>query len=105
MEFMNKFLIFISLLFSPVLYSSSLSSCWLNGVNLYGKVKVVEHFATFKVKVVRNFADLKVKEVAHFADKCGEWQFVNNFEDFSIQYVDAFEDFSIMKVDNFPGID
>ena len=100
----SLFIVATLFLFAPVLYAGSLSSCSLNGVNLYGKVKVVEHFATFKVKVVNHFEDLKVKEVAHFADKCGEWQFVNDFEDFSIEYVNAFEDFSIKMVDNFPGI-
>ncbi len=74
------------------------------GVKLYGKVKVVTSFPTFKVKVVSSFEDLDVQVVSSFPDKVGKWQFVDSFEDFSIQYVDSFEDFSIKFVDSFPGV-
>lgn len=36
--------------------------------------------------------------------KVGEWQFVDNFPDFTIEYVDNFPDFTIQFVDHFPGI-
>lgn len=73
-------------------------------IPLKGKVKIVEHFADFKVQIVKNFADIKVKQVQNFPDDCGEWQYVDNFEDFSIEIVDNFPDFTITYVDNFPGL-
>jgi hypothetical protein len=79
------------------------ADCTLNGKKLYGKVKVVEHFADFKVKVVENFPDLNVQTVEHFPDSCGKWQFVENFPDFTITYVEHFPDFQIKKVQHFPG--
>ena len=57
-----------------------------------------------KVKVVKNFPDLKVKKVSNFPNKIGEWQFVENFPDFTIQFVDNFPDIKIQYVDNFPGV-
>ena len=79
------------------------SNCSKNGVALYGRVKIVDSFATFKVKKVKVFADLKVKFVDSFANKCGRWQIVDTFEDFSVEFVDAFEDFSILESE-FPGV-
>lgn len=79
-------------------------NCTYNGMPLYGKVKIVEHFEDIKVKVVDHFEDLKVKPVQHFADSCGQWQFVDNFEDFKVKFVDTFEDISIKYVDFFEGI-
>ena len=73
------------------------------GQKLYGKVKVVRNFADFKVKRVSNFPDLKVKRVKNFPDRCGEWQFVDNFPDFTVQFVDNFPDFTIQYVNSFPG--
>lgn len=70
---------------------------------LQGKVKVVNSFPDYKVKVVSSFPDLRVQKVTSSPTQCGQWQFVNSFEDFTIQFVDAFEDFSIQYVDAFPG--
>ena len=78
-----------------------------NGSEIIGnhtKVKVVKNFANIKVQVVKNFPDLKVKKVSNFPNKVGEWQFVENFPDFTIQYVDNFPDIKIQFVDNFPGV-
>lgn len=55
-----------------------------------GKVKVVNSFPDYKVKVVSSSPDLKVQAVNHPPTRDGEWQFVESFEDFSIQFVDAF---------------
>lgn len=77
--------------------------CTFNGKKLYGKVKVVEHFADFKVKVVEHFPDLNVQMVEHFPDSCGKWQLVEHFPDFTITYVEHFPDFEIKKVQHFPG--
>ena len=77
---------------------------FFKGIRLAGKVKVVKNFANIKVQVVKNFPDLKVKKVSNFPNKVGEWQFVENFPDFTIQYVDNFPDIKIQFVDNFPGV-
>lgn len=77
--------------------------CSVNGIPLYGKVKVVRSGADLKVKVVESFPDLKVKQVAHFPDKCGKWQFVESFPDFTVQFVDSFPDMTIKFVESFPG--
>ena len=65
--------------------------------------KGVRNFADFKVKRVSSFPDLKVKRVKNFPDSCGEWQFVDNFPDFTVQFVDDFPDFTIQYVNSFPG--
>ncbi len=77
---------------------------YFRGKRLCGKVKVVDTFADFKVKVVTSFPDLKVKAVNSFADDPGEWEFVENFPDFTIEYVENFPDFKIEFVNSFPGV-
>ena len=77
---------------------------YFKGFRLAGKVKVVKNFANIKVQVVKNFPDIKVKRVKNFPNKVGEWQFVENFPDFTIQYVDNFPDIKVQFVDNFPGV-
>jgi hypothetical protein len=79
------------------------ATCTFGGIRLYGKVKVVTSFADLKVKIVNSFPDLEVKTVTSFPDKCGEWQFVETFPDFTIQFVENFEDISIKFVGSFPG--
>jgi len=56
------------------------------------------------VQVVNSFPDLKVKTVENFPNKIGEWKFVENFPDFTIQYVTSFPDIKIQFVNNFPGV-
>ena len=80
------------------------SNCTFHGIPLKGKVKVVTSFPDIKVKLVGNFEDISVKVVATFPDHCGEWQFVENFPDFTIQYVTDFPDIKIKFVENFPGV-
>ena len=77
---------------------------YFKGIRLAGKVKVVKNFANIKVQVVKNFPDIKVKKVSNFPNKIGEWQFVENFPDFTIQFVDNFPDIKIQFVENFPGV-
>ena len=77
---------------------------YFKGIRLAGKVKVVKNFGDIKVQVVKNFPDLKVKKVSNFPNKIGEWQFVENFPDFTIQFVDNFPDIKIQYVTNFPGV-
>jgi hypothetical protein len=80
------------------------ANCTFHGIPLKGKVKIVTSFPDLKVKVVENFQDISIKVVSNFPDECGEWQFVENFPDFTIQFVDNFPDFEIKYVENFPGV-
>ena len=61
---------------------------------LYGKVRIVDIGETFKVRVVGIGEDLKVT-LKEFPSSCGEWQFVEIGEDFSVRFVDIGEDFTI----------
>ena len=79
-------------------------TCTFNGIELKGKVKVVESFPDIKVKVVDSFPDLRVKLKSSFADDCGEWQMVDNFPDFKVKFVHSFPDVKIKMVDSFPGV-
>ena len=80
------------------------SDCTLQGTQLWGKVKVVDHFADFDVEVVDHFEDLRVQQVDNFANACGRWEKVEHFEDFTVRIVDNFADFKIRYVDSFPGV-
>ena len=77
-------------------------NCSYKGIPLYGKVKVVNAGEDFKVRKVRSFGNLRVREVK-YPKKCGQWEFVETFEDFKIRYVDALEDFSIEFVNGLEG--
>lgn len=83
---------------------SKISDCSFNGIQLYGKVQVVDAFPDIKVQVVTAFPDLRVQVVDAFPDGCGRWQFVDAFPDFKVQFVDAFPDIKIEYVDAFPGL-
>ena len=64
----------------------------------YGKVSKDGYFKGIRL------AGLKVKTVENFPNKIGEWKFVENFPDFTIQYVTSFPDIKIQFVNNFPGV-
>ena len=72
--------------------------------SLAGQCSAKGHRLWGKVKVVNAHADLKVQKVSHFPDKCGKWQMVDNFPDFTIQFVNAFPDVKIQYVNAFPGM-
>ena len=93
-----------SLAFSDEMKAVISGDCHAKGEPLYGKVKVVEHFADLDVKVVDHFPDLKVKWVEHFPDKCGLWKRVDHFPDLTIRFVEHFADVEIKLVDHFPGM-
>ena len=94
---------YLCLVLALVLCSSSpISDCSCNNTELFGRVKIVQYNADFKVKVVTYNADLDVQKVERTAKKCGEWQFVEYNEDFTIQLVDYGEDFTIKYVDYNP---
>lgn len=72
--------------------------------NLYGKVKIVEHFPDVKVQIVDSFEDLDVKIVEHFPDQCGKVKLVESFPDVKVQIVNSFPDIKVKIVDAFPGV-
>lgn len=89
---------------SGVMAKKIASDCTYNGIKLFGKVKIVDHFPDIKVQKVDHFEDLSVQFVKNFPNSCGKWQLVDNFPDFTIQLVDNFPDITIKEVNNFPGI-
>ena len=72
--------------------------------NLYGKVKIVEHFPDVKVQIVDSFEDLDVKIVESFPDQCGKIKLVEHFPDVKVQIVNSFPDIKVKIVDSFPGV-
>jgi hypothetical protein len=97
-------LLFIGVLFMSAMGSDSrVKDCKCKGKNLWGRVRVVSGFEDFAVRVVSGFPDLYV-EKTRSPRRCGEWEFVDAFEDFSIKFVDGFEDFAIEYVNGFPGM-
>ena len=85
-------------------WAADLTGCQFKGIPLYGKVKVVTFSPDFEVKVTNFMPDINVKRVDIFPNRCGEWQFVDMFPDFTIKFVDFFPDFEIKFVDVFPGV-
>ena len=79
------------------------SKCKGQGKVLKGKVKVVDCSPDYKVMIVNESADLRIKVVDFPSGICGEWQFVDCGQDFTIQFVDVAPDFTI-QFDNYnPG--
>ena len=104
----HYFYIFTTILTSLLLQSNTdtqLKDCQCKNIELKGRVKIVNNFADFKVKTVNSFADLRVKKIKSLPNECGEWQFVDLGEDFTIQFVESFPDFTIMYVEQFPGME
>lgn len=79
-------------------------SCRLKGVDLYGKVQIVNYGADFRVQIVDFGADLNVKEVSYGAYSCGEWQIVDYGADFKVQIVSYGADFKIKLVSYGAGL-
>jgi len=79
-------------------------TCSYNGIQLYGKVKIVEHFPDITIQVVENFADIDVKIVEEFPDECGKWKLVENFPDFKVKIVNKNADIKVRFIKYFPGV-
>lgn len=103
-RFSALFVVLTLLVWDGAAFAGPVSGCAFKGIQLYGKVQVVNAFPDIKVQVVNSFPDLKVQKVTTFPDSCGKWQFVDAFPDFKIQYVDAFPNIKIQFVDAFPGM-
>lgn len=71
------------------------NGCALNGVPMYGRVKVVSVGAQFQIRLVKTNATLNVKVVKARPQACGEWQFVSTGALFSVQVVRAGGDFTV----------
>ena len=67
-------------------------------IPLYGKVKVVSIGETFKIRVVPIGEDIKVI-TKEFPSSCGEWQFIDIGEDFTVRFVEIGEDFTVRFVE------
>ncbi len=72
--------------------------CLFQGMYLVGRVKVVSYDANFRVQLVNQRADLLVTESKGRPIQCGQWQFVNQNYDFTIQLVNESPDFTISIV-------
>ena len=81
-----------------------IKDCKCKNIELKGRVKIVTFGADFSVKVVESQPDLRVRKVTLSPVECGEWQFVDSGEDFTIQWVSEFPDLTIKYVDVFPGM-
>ena len=109
-QFFKKAIAFTALAFLSAFFAASSAEaggvdnmCRFKGIPLHRKVKKVSSNADIKVKVTNSFPDLKVQQVNHFPDKCGQWQWVEHFPDFTVQFVDSFPDITIKYVNSFPG--
>jgi len=78
--------------------------CSIGGIELFGRVRIVERGGDVRVKMVEHFADLRVDPFSNFPRKCGEWQFVERREDFTIRFVENNADIEIELVRAFPGM-
>lgn len=94
----------LALSFPLAAFVGDVSGCSYNGVPLYGKVRIVEHFGDFKVREVQHFGDLKVEMVSFAPDRCGKWELVSIGEDFIVEFVSIGEDFTIEYVTIAPGV-
>ncbi len=79
-------------------------NCTCKGIPLYGKVREVNIGADFKVEVVNIGEDLRVEKVSIGAHRCGQWEFVDIGEDFTVEFVDISPDFKILFVNILPGV-
>jgi len=80
------------------------SECNVGGIELFGKVRIVERGGDVRVKMVEHFADLRVDPFSSFPRRCGEWQFVERREDFTIRFVEDNADIEIELVRGLPGM-
>jgi hypothetical protein len=87
-----------------VMAAGTATACEFNGIELHGKVQIVESFPDIKVEVVDSFPDINVQVVDSFPDDCGQWEFVESFPDFTIEIVTSFGDLKIQYVTSFPGM-
>ncbi len=80
------------------------AACSVGGVELFGRVRIVERGGDVRVKMVERFADLKVDPFAIVPNDCGEWKFVERNEDFTIRFVESNPDIEIELVRHLPGM-
>ena len=78
--------------------------CSIAGIEMFGRVRIVERGGDIRVKMVEHFPELRVDPFSSFPRKCGEWQFVERREDFTIRFVEDNADIEIELVRAFPGM-
>ncbi|MDQ7091382.1 MAG: hypothetical protein Q9M50_12245 [Methylococcales bacterium] len=102
---MTQFVLIISLMWGLVFSTSvEAKACVWNGIPLHGKVQFVTDFPDIKIKYVTAFATINVVFVKNFTAKCGQWEIVDAFPDFTVQIVDSFPDLTVEKVSSFSGM-
>jgi hypothetical protein len=69
-----------------------------------GRVKVVTEYADYRVKIVKDYPDIRIKKIDSTPKRDGEWQFVKEHPDFTIQYVTEGEDFTVTFVNCYPSL-
>jgi hypothetical protein len=79
-------------------------SCTFKGINLYGKVEVVDHNPDIRVEVVSSFPDIVVDSNASWTSKCGEWKMVTSNADFRVQFVRSGSDLKVKFDHSWPGV-
>ena len=74
------------------------TKCIYQGRFMAGRVKVVSYDANYRVQLVNQGANLLVSESPSRPVQCGQWQFVNQNYDFTVQLVNETPDFTITLV-------
>lgn len=81
------------------------SDCRCNDTQMFGRVKFVKYSGDVRIRFVEHQSpDLRIKFVQFTPRKCGEWQVVDNSEDFTVQVVTGGEDFTVQIDPDYPGI-
>jgi hypothetical protein len=79
-------------------------TCTWKGINLYGKVQIVESNPDIRVEVVSVWPDILVDTTDYTPSRCGEWKFVKDWPDFKIQFVNSGADIKISFNNTWPGV-
>ena len=84
---------------------STILFAWMLGSNACpgGRVEVVQAGADYRVRQVRSGEDIRVVEVTTPPYRCGQWHFVTQNADFTVQVVLINEDFTFRQVSRYPG--
>jgi len=81
------------------------NDCKCGDTELFGRVKFVNSGADFRIRFTeQSRPDLYIRFVSRPAVKCGEWQVVDDAQDFTVQIVDYAEDFVVKYNTNVTGL-
>ncbi|MEZ5195121.1 MAG: hypothetical protein R2764_01580 [Bacteroidales bacterium] len=99
-----KTIIFLLLLIPAIISTGPVTpDCKCKDIPLFGDVMIKKSFADFKVRITTGNPDLYVDTTSIRQSQCGEWHFVTTGNpDFTIEFVNSFEDFTI-QYSSFPA--